>query len=346
METGMGKEFWVGVDLSEMFFDAGLAPLGLRPDAWATVKSERFELSRKGVKALATWLAKTSPQGRCVGVCVEAMGSVLRRFMALLDKTALPKASVVNPARVKAFRDSLGVVNKTDRIDAALLAVFGAVRQPPVTVARSKEQEALRALTRLREDLVQDRTAWKNREREATTAFTRRLCRKKVKQIEAEVGGLEEELRGVLETAPEFKADVERLQTIPGVGFVLAVTLVAELGDLRAYRREELVALTGLYPKVFESGTSVRRRPHLARGGGASVRRVLFMAALGLKAKGGCLKAWAQALEEKGKTKMCTVGALMRKLLLIARAVLCKNEDFSAEKFLGKKGTAADEPTA
>lgn len=121
------------------------------------------------------------------------------------------------------------------------------------------------------------------------------------------------------------------MATIPGVGAKTTRVLLAHFGDLREYSRNELVCLAGLYPKQFQSGTSVRKKPKLAKGGGARIRAALYMAALTARRFCPHLKIFAQRLAEKGLSNMAILGAVMRKLLLLVRALVVSGKDYQAD---------------
>jgi transposase len=244
------------------------------------------------------------------------------RFSTALAPLGLPIPAIINPARSVGLAKSLGVRNKSDRIDAALLAVFGTIYQPAPTLPKPETQQRLRELDRLREALSEDLTRTRNRLRECLFDPTRRILEQQIAHLEEAMAETEKELDKALEASPDLQRQAVLLDTVSGIGPVVARTLTAELGDLSAYSRAVLVALAGLFPRTHDSGTSVHKKARLAGGGGKRLRRVLYLAAMAIQRSKSALKEFGQHLLEAGKTKMCMMGAVMRKLLLMGRAVV------------------------
>jgi len=340
-QTTPPKDFWVGVDLAKDGFQASRAPLGLATATWHGLPQAAFANTTQGQREFAQWVACQAQQlgGRCLGIAVEATGGLSRRFVEALAtlKKALPTPSILNPAFVKSFGKSLGQRSKNDKLDAAVLAVFGAVHQPAPAAPLSPAQERLRELDRLRQGLVEQQTAWLNSRREAREELARRLIDQQLKLVEKQIERLEHEMDQIVKNDPDLKRQHELLDSVPGIGPRVAITLLAELGDLSAYQRDELVGYAGLFAREHRSGASVRRRGELVKGGGARVRRVLGMAAMAVGRSKSELKRFSQHLIEAGKTKLCAMGALMRKLLLIARAVIVSGKPYDARQALRKQ---------
>jgi transposase len=324
-----GKDFWLGVDLAQDTFDACVAPVQVSPQVWRKLPVGHFENSPEGIQALGQWLTRPRRDGQCLGVVVESTGQLSARFAGALAPLGLPVVSIINPARSVSFARTLGVRQKSDRIDGALLAVYGAIYLPAPTQPKPEAQQNLRELDRLREALSEDLTCVRNRLREAQFAPARRILETQWRQLEAALEELERELDKALAANPELERQAGLLDTVVGIGPVVARTLTAEVGDLRHYSRGEIVALAGLFPRTHDSGKSVHKKPRLAGGGGGRLRRVLFLAALAIQRSRGVLKRFGQHLLEQGKNKMCMLGALMRKLLLIGRAVVKSGKPYN-----------------
>ena len=327
-------EFMLGVDLAQATFDAASAVSGVDPKAWRTLPHTHLAYapdSPEGVAALKSWLAQVCPGGRCVRVVIEATGALSRRVARLWSQHGFSVA-IINPRRSKALGDSLGVRDKDDRIDCAILALYGLIHQPAATRLRSEASEQVRELTRLRAALVQDRTAWLSRQSEASSAPARRLGARQIKQLEKQIAQVERQIDRLLAQESELNFQARQLQQIKGIGPQTARTLTAELGDLRDYSRTQIVAVCGMFPKKFESGTSVHKRPRLAKGGGGRVRRVLYMAATSLFHSKGPLRMWIEQLRAQGREKMHVAMIVMRKLLLVARAVMLNGGHYDPSK--------------
>jgi transposase len=327
------QDFWVGVDLAKNTFQASRAPLGVATAAWHGLPQASFANTSQGRREFARWIADQSRQlggGRCLGIAVEATGGLSRRFeedLAALKKN-LPRPSILNPAFVKAFGKSLGQRSKNDKLDAAVLAVFGSVHKPAPAAPLSPAQQRLRELDRLRQSLVEQQTAWLNSRGEAREALALKTIDQQLKLVGEQIERLEDEMDQIIKDDPDLKRQYDLLDSVPGIGPRVAVTILAELGDLSQYRRDDLVGYVGLFAREHRSGSSVRRRGHLVKGGGARVRRCLGLAAMAVGRSKSDLKRFSLGLIEKGKTKLCALGAMMRKLLLIARAVIISGHPY------------------
>ena len=333
------KDFWVGVDLAKETFQASRAPLGLATTAWHGLPQAAFTNTPQGHGDFAQWVARQAAQlgGRCLGIVVEATGGLSRRFAEGLAPHRLAPVSIVNPAFVKAFGASLGQRSKNDKLDAAVLAVFGAVHQPAPAAPLSPAEARLRELDRLRQGLIEQQTAWLNSRRETREALARELIDQQLELVGAQIKRLEEEMDRLIKDDPDLRRQHALLDSVPGMGPRVAATLLAELGNLSAYRRDELVGYAGLFAREFRSGTSVKRRGRLVKGGGARVRRVLGMAAMAVGRSKSELKRFNEHLLKSGKTKLCALGALMRKLLLIARAVIVSGKPYDVRQALRRQ---------
>jgi transposase len=340
---GNSVNFTLGLDLAQDSFDAAMAPEGADVKDWRALAHTHLPAapdSAAGVEALRQWLAALAPEGRCARIVVESTGALSRRVAYALNQVELGGVAIVNPRRSKAFGDSLGVRDKNDRIDCAILALYGLVHAPAPTPLRSADEEELRELTRLRQSLVADRTAWLSRLSEASSPLARRTINVAVKSLQKQISQLERRIDQHLEQQEVLRFQVESLKRIPEIGATTAHTLTAELGDLRLYTRGQLVALAGMYPKEFSSGTSVRHRPRLAKGGGGRLRRVLYMCATSLFHSKGTMRAWIQRKLDQGREPMVVETMVMRKLLLVARAVMLAGGHFDPSR-IGTKEVLA-----
>ena len=319
------NEFTLGVDLAQASFVASLCAGGGDPDGWREQPTAAIAWpphSPQGIQALLAWLDAHGVAGRCAGVVVESTGQLSYRFARALAGRGLPAVAIINPRRSKAFGLSLGVRDKTDQIEARLLAYYGAARRPKPAPARGESEQHLRDRSRLREQYVEDLERWKNRRREVLDEEDGRVIDRTIKHLQEAIERLERASAAVVKRDPALRHQVNALMKIRGIKRVTATTLTAELGDLRRYSRAELSAAAGLFPKRFESGTSVHRPPRLAKGGGGRLRRVLYMCATSLFHSKGALRAQIERLRGRAMSDMCIEGVMMRKLLLVARAVM------------------------
>ena len=193
-------------------------------------------------------------------------------------------------------------------------------------------QRQLRELVRLREALIKQRDAFKNRERESDALFARKLVQRLVRQTQRDIRALEEEARKIILKDQTLAGDYRLLLSIKGVGPIIAWILLAELGDLRRFTRNQLIAFVGIYPKLHQSGKVTWRRPGLAKGGNAIVRKALYNGARSLfNSKDNTLKDYLDRLQERGEKPIYCLTAAMRKMLLVARAVIISGQPYDPE---------------
>jgi len=335
------QDFWVGIDLAQDSFQAACAPLGLNTRTWHRLPQISLPNTAQGHRALAHWIgeqARALGGGHCRGIALEATGGHSRRFAEALAtlKSPLPTPSILNPAFVKHFGKSLGQRSKNDKLDAAVLAVYGAVHTPAPAAPLSPAQQRLRELDRLRQGLVEQQTAWQNSRREAREALALAIIDQQLELVGKQIKMLEAEMDQVIKNDPDLWRQRELLRSVPGIGPRVAATILAELGDLSAYRRDELVGQVGLFAREHSSGKR-RRRAGLVKGGGARVRRMLGMAAMAIGRGKSELKQFSERLVARGKAKMCAMGALMRKVLLIARAVIVSGQPYDAQQAMRRE---------
>lgn len=326
------NDFWLGVDLSQDTVDASVAKIGTLVEAWKDLPVEHFENTRAGLRKMLTWTKPRRPkEGQIVGICVESTGRMSRRFAETLEALdpQLPVASIINPKRSLDFGRSLGVRDKTDPIDAAILALFGVTFRPKPTPAPPQTYRQLRDLCRLRESLQTQMFALQNNLRDNDDRLACQSLSRLIQQLQKEIKRLEQEAQRLIKADPALRRDFALLDSIKGIGFITAWILLAELGDLRQYSRTQIVARVGLYARQYQSGKSVWRKPRLVKGGGALVRKALYNAARSiLNSKNNTLRTYADRLIERGKKPMDCLTAIMRKLLLIARSVLIQGENY------------------
>lgn len=322
-------EYWVGADVAKDTFEAALAGPGQKFAATElrTLPHQRFDRSPQGVQAFVQWLENlsTGMPTRQVRVVMEATGKYsmeLAAWMTALLPTLRP--AIVNAYQTAAFIKSLHLRNKTDALEARALAFYGAERQPAAYEPLTPERAALRDLCRHRDALVRQRVTLGNRtEQQAETAFVRRAQERLNKTFIREIAKTEAQMRRLVEKSEDLKRDIALLESIRGVAFLTAAVILAELGDLRRFdRARQVTAFAGLSPRLYQSGSSVMRRPHMCKCGNSRVRQALYLAALAAVRGPGDLQHTYLALVAKGKPRMVALGAIMRKLLIIMRALL------------------------
>jgi transposase len=237
--------------------------------------------------------------------------------------------SVVNPARIKAYGDSQMRRNKTDTLDAALIADFCRTQQPDLWTPPPPELQELRALIRHLDDLKQEKQRTSNR------LDVQNISPAVVQHLQAQMNLLEEQIQHTLHLIhdhinryPDLKRQRDLLDSIPGIGNLTASYLIAELGDLSRFQDVgEVVAFVGLNPCQHQSGK--RKATHgISRMGRAPLRAALYMPAIVAKRCNPRLQAWANQLAQRGLTGKQVIVALMRKLIHLAYGILKSGRAF------------------
>jgi transposase len=253
-----------------------------------------------------------------VRVVAEASGGWERLLVVELAAAGLPVA-VVNPKRVRDFAKASGLLAKTDRLDARMLAHFAAVLQPALTVLPSDDEQQLAALVTRRRQVVEMHTAEHNRLGTAPTQMRPRI-QTHLEWLEAELAGLNHDIHAFIRQHSRWQDNADRLESVPGVGHVTASTLLAELPELGHLSHKRLAALVGLAPFNHDSGR--RRGKRRIRGGRTAVRNVLYMATLSATRFNPVIRAFYERLLRAGKEKKVALTACMRKLLTILNAMI------------------------
>jgi len=341
---------WVGLDVSKNTFDAGLARRGqsLHTTPLTALPGKEFARTPEGVRALVEWLdglLEDPQEGTAVRAVMEATGRYSTELAVWLVQARPSLAPAIAPPRqTSAFFKSLGMRNMTDALAARALAVYGRERQPRAYRSPSPVEQELRDVCRYRDVLVQQRTAAANHAGETTSSpFVRSNQNKRIRLLDADLARTEAELRRLVSRISELQRDIALLSTLYGVGFLTAVVVRAELGDLRRFEKaRQLTAFAGLNPAVHQSGTSVHPRTHLSKRGNARVRQALYLASMvAIQGQNDLQRTYCR-LVERGKSRMAALGAVMRKMLCIMRAVLLSGKPYEADwKLCGKLNHAS-----
>jgi transposase len=237
---------------------------------------------------------------------------------ALID-AGIPVA-VINPRQMRDFARSTGKLAKTDSIDAEIIALYAEKIRPEPRGIPDADTEMLDALLTRRQQLIQTMTAEKNRLKQPASPVIHRSVRSVIRLLEKEIEHLGQSINTFLLSCPELRAKAELLQSVSGVGPVLAQTLMAAVPELGKVSKKQIAALVGVAPINRDSGTMRGRRT--TWGGRAQVRSILYMATLSAIRRNPQIRAFYRRLVESGKKKMVAVVASMRKLLVILNAIL------------------------
>ena len=267
-----------------------------------------------GIAALIKALVALAPER----IVIESTGGYERTAARALADAGLPVV-VVNPRPVRHFAKALGILAKTDTLDAAVLAQYGATLKPVPRAPRSDEEQAMADLMARRRQLFSMIVMEKNRLAAPVRALARRI-EAHLRWLEREVKATDALLDQWIAADPERTAQLRILESVPGVGAVVAKTLITDLPELGRLGKRTLSALVGVAPFNRDSG-SVRGKRHV-RGGRASIRGILYMAALTGSRFNPVLKAFYARLLAAGKPKKLALTAVAHKLLIILNAIV------------------------
>jgi len=300
-------EIFVGIDVSKASLD-----VALRPDNthWSCGNNDT-EISE-----LIKRLRKQQP----TLIVLEATGGLEIPVVAALASAALPVV-VMNPRHVRDFAKASGNLAKTDRIDAGVLAWFGEALRPEIRPLKDPETQALAALLTRRRQLTDMLTAEKNRLSSAPKPV-RKDIKAHITWLEKRLKDVDTDLKVAIKHSPLWREHDEILQSAPGVGPVLSITLMAMLPELGTLNRRQIAALAGLAPFNRDSGKFKGKRA--IWGGRAEVRAVLYMGTLAAVRCNPIIRPFYQRLIKAGKEHKVAMTACMRKLLTILN-VMIKN---------------------
>jgi transposase len=254
-------------------------------------------------------------------VILEATGGFELPLVGALLAAGLP-VTVVNPRQVRDFARATGQLAKTDAIDARVLAHFGEAVRPELRPLPNEATRELAALVARRRQLIEMLTAEKNRLRLAARAV-RRDIEQHIRWLERRLSDLDGNLAQQVRSSPNWRARDDLLQSVPGIGPVSSVTLLAQLPELGRLNRKEIAALVGVAPLNRDSGTLRGRRR--VWGGRRHVRATLYMATLVATRCNPTIRSFYTRLLAAGKPKKLALTASMRKLLITLNAMLRNN---------------------
>lgn len=305
------SEAYVGIDVGKTWLDVCL---------WGSDEVWRVPNDGEGVAKLLDRVVGMGPQL----IAVEATGGYEQLAVEAMLLRNLPVA-VVNPTRVRALAKATGKLAKTDVIDAHLIAEYAGKIQPEALAPKAANEILLNALVTRREQLVEMRTAEQNRLGTAHNSMQADI-RAHIEWMTARIQELEVEINQLLDSLPEMRSQAKRLDSIPGVGLITAVTVMAEMPELGQLDRQKIAALAGLAPFNRDSGQQRGKRRIF--GGRKGVRRVLYMACLSAVKYNPVIRSLYQRLMEKGKVFKVAITACMRKMLTIMNAMIRDQVDW------------------
>lgn len=311
-EQAPETEVYIGVDVCKAWLDVHVDPAGIE---------FRVANDRSGVGELVRFLS-----GWTVGLVVlEATGKWHRRAHRRLH-AAGHRVAVVNPYRSRKLADALGVLAKTDVIDARVLALFARHVSPRPVLPAPADVAALAELVAARRESTRDLTALKNRLASTEHRLAARQIRSRIEMIQRHLKALANEIKALIAASPAMARRAAILASIPGIGPVAVMTLIADCDELGDCSRTQIAALAGVAPMNWDSGRLRGRR--VIKGGRANLRAVLYMAAVAAIRCNPDLKAHYNRLIGNGKKPKVAIVAVMRKLVILANTLIAENRSW------------------
>lgn len=300
---------WVGIDISKATLDVYLRPLGKA----MKVANTKEDIS-KLVETLKSYTVNL--------IVLEATGGWETELVIQLQEADLPVA-LINPRQGRDFAKATGKLAKTDAIDAQILAHFGEAMQPQILAVESEESRQLGDLISRRRQLVEMRTAEKNRRERARG--------KALVDIEAHLEYLDncleklnQEIEELTQANQQWLEKVNLLKTVPGIGQVISTTLVSDLPELGQLTAKQISRLVGVAPINHDSGQHKGKR--MIQGGRAQIRATLYMGAVVAMRHNPVIKTFYERLVGRGKSKKLALTACVRKILVILNAMVRQNQ--------------------
>jgi transposase len=310
----------LGIDVSKDTLDVAL----LDGDK---VRFHQVTNDTAGFTRLGKWLHQT--KGHDIHCCLEATGQYGDGIATYLYEQGYA-VSVVNPARIKAYASSKLRRFKTDKGDAELIAVYCQKESPALWTPPDEAVRELQSLVRHLDDLKKMLQQQRNRQQSGVTS--RRVQHDLAVHIaflEEQIKTLTSDIQDHIDQHPDLKQQRDLLKSIPGIGKLTAAVILGEIRDIRSFESaRQLAAYAGLAPEQRESGTSVRRKPHLSKTGNAHLRKALYMPAVVALTRNPLMVDLRARMEKTGHCTMQIIGAIMRKLLHLAYGVIKTGKPF------------------
>lgn len=312
------EKTFIGIDVSKDFLDLCALPGG---------ESARFANTAAGIESLVVKVKELSP----TLIVLEATGGCEMSAVAAMAEVSLP-VTVVNPRQVRDFAKATGQLAKNDALDAGVLALFADKVRPPVRPLPDKETRALGELVARRRQISGMLTMEKNRFKQASSPVSRDI-KEHIQWMEKRMKDLDNRLHELLIASPLWREKDDLLQSVPGVGSALSVTLLAELPELGTLNRRQIAALVGIAPFARDSGRW--RGQRFVWGGRAAVRATLYMGALVATRHNPVIQAFYKRLRGAGKAPKLALTACMRKLLTILNSMMKNRTSWQSTALLG-----------
>jgi transposase len=300
------SQIWVGIDVCKDWLDVHIRPQG-----------EIFRLpnSEAGVKELIKQLPVPTKVGR---VILEATGGMELTAALTLHQAGFPVV-VINPRQSRNFAKATNQLAKTDKVDAKILAFFGEALLPELRTMAEEETRQLKDLVTRRRQIVEMLTAERNR-LSAIRGKAREDIEANIEWLNQRLKGMDEQIAEQVKECLLWSEQQQILTTVPGVGKVVATTLISALPELGSLSSKQISSLVGLAPMNCDSGKMRGKRR--ITGGRAQVRSMLYMATLVATRHNPVIRNFYNSLIERGKLKKVALTACMHKLLIILNAMV------------------------
>lgn len=306
----MTDQTFVGVDVAKDWLDIHHASHG----------ATRINNSHAAVRSFAARCAKEG-----AWVVFEASGGYDHQLRDALE-SAQVRFSRINPRQARDFARAMGAIGKTDRVDARMLAELGARLTPAPTQPLPPERRARQAQATRRRQLVEMRKQEATRLQQTADPAARADIRGVIAMLDRRIAKIEARMTDLVTADPELAAIERRLRTAPGVGPIVAATLIAELPELGQIDRRSIAALAGLAPIARDSGR--RSGPRSIGGGRPIVRTILYLAALQASRRSPQFIHFRERLQAAGKSVKTAIIATARKLVVVLNAMLASGTDY------------------
>jgi transposase len=307
------QDCFIGLDVSKDTLEVAVRP---------TEERKTFANQEDSLSLLIDFVKPFSPRL----IVLEATGGLEKAAVCALAVAGLPVV-VVNPRQVRDFAKAKGILAKTDKMDAGVIAQFGEAIRPEIRPLKTEEAQKLDALLSRRRQISQMITAEKNR-LQAAPVWTRKDIQSHIAWMQKALDQFNQDLDRMVKESSIWRAKDEILQSVKGVGPVLSVTLISQLPELGTLQGKKIAALVGVAPLNRDSGKFRGRRT--IWGGRAEVRSVLLMATRIAIRFNPVIRAFFERLKKAGKIRKVAETACMRKLLTILNAMMKNNTRWQA----------------
>ena len=304
---------YVGIDVSKRWLEVNV---------YGEEETKKYGNDGDGFRSLIAAMKVIQPEL----IVFEATGGYEKQAAQALSEAGF-EVSIANPTRVRRFAEALGILAKTDKIDARVIAHFASVVKPAANAMRTPIEEELAAFVERRRQLVVELTAEKNR-LSTCSACVRQGIEEHIAWLEGQIEDLEAKIAACISQKPEWQERAAIIDSAPGIGPITASTLVADLPELGQISNKEIAALVGVAP--FNKDSGPKRGKRRIFGGRSGIRRTLYMATLSATRHNPVIRKFYESLLARGKEKKVALTACMRKFIVIINSMVKKGEAWNS----------------